>query len=99
MQRTWPLPRRATAARTSSSSTSRRPGSARWRWPGCGKTMRASAEAGVGILVTTHVMQEADERDRRVIMAAGRVVAEGTVAEVVGDASVAVVEGPEWERA
>jgi ABC-type multidrug transport system ATPase subunit len=37
-------------------------------------------------------MEEAEECDRLAVMAAGRVVAEGTVAEITGDATVTIVE-------
>lgn len=63
------------------------------------ETIRETAEAGAGVLVTTHHMDEAEECDRLVVMAQGRVVAEGTVPSIVGDARVVVVESPEWGRA
>ena len=50
-------------------------------------------------MVTTHYMEEAAECGRLVIMADGRVVAEGTVAEIVGDARVTVVQAASWARA
>ncbi|GIV01131.1 MAG: hypothetical protein KatS3mg014_2746 [Actinomycetota bacterium] len=61
--------------------------------------IRASAEAGAGVLVTTHHMEEAEECDRLVVMAEGRVVAAGTVERIVGDARVVVVESPHWAAA
>ena len=42
----------------------------------------ALAEAGVTVLVTTHFMEEANYCDRLVIMASGRVLAQGTPAEM-----------------
>ncbi|HEU4529462.1 MAG TPA: ABC transporter ATP-binding protein [Actinomycetota bacterium] len=63
------------------------------------ETVRQAADAGAGALVTTHHMEEAEECDRLVVMADGRVVAEGTVADIVGDTRVAVVRTGEWERA
>ena len=51
------------------------------------------------MLVTTHYMEEAHECDRLVIMADGAVVARGTPAEVIGDATVTVVETSEWRAA
>jgi ABC-2 type transport system ATP-binding protein/ribosome-dependent ATPase len=63
------------------------------------ETIREAADAGAGVLVTTHHMDEAEECDRLVVMADGRVVAEGTVSEIVGDARVVVVETDAWERA
>ena len=62
-------------------------------------TIRAAAEAGAGVLVTTHHMDEAEECDRLVVMSAGRVVAEGSVADIVADAQVTVVETDDWARA
>jgi ABC-type multidrug transport system ATPase subunit len=63
------------------------------------ESVRDAAEAGAGVLVTTHHMEEAGECDRLVIMTAGRVVAEGTAAEIRGDARVVVVETDGWSRA
>jgi ABC-2 type transport system ATP-binding protein len=63
------------------------------------ETIRAAAESGAGALVTTHHMDEAEECDRLVVMAAGRVVASGTVREIVGDATVTVVESDAWAQA
>ena len=62
-------------------------------------TVRSAAEAGAGVLVTTHYMEEAHECDRLVIMADGAVVARGTPAEVIGDATVTVVETSGWRAA
>jgi len=58
-----------------------------------------TAAAGAGVLVTTHHMDEAAECDRLVVMAEGRVVAEGQVAEIVGSARVTVVETADWTAA
>jgi ABC-2 type transport system ATP-binding protein/ribosome-dependent ATPase len=63
------------------------------------ETVARSAVAGVGVLVTTHYMDEAEECDRLMIMADGRVVAEGTAARIVGDARVTVVEAQAWAAA
>ena len=63
------------------------------------ETISAAADGGAGVLVTTHYMEEAAECGRLVIMADGRVVAEGTVAEIVGDARVTVVQAASWARA
>lgn len=60
------------------------------------ETVRGSAEAGAGVLVTTHYMEEAEECDRLVVLAAGRVVARGTAREITGDATVTVVESEVW---
>jgi ABC-2 type transport system ATP-binding protein/ribosome-dependent ATPase len=63
------------------------------------ETIREAADAGAGALVTTHHMDEAEECDRLVVMADGRVAAEGTVDAIVGDARVVVVETEAWEPA
>ncbi len=53
--------------------------------------------SGTGVLVTTHYMQEADQCDRLVIMAAGRVVAEGTTGAIIGDRRAVVVQSEDWQ--
>ena len=63
------------------------------------ETIRAAAEGGAGVLVTTHYMEEAGECDRLVVLAGGRVVAAGTPAEVIGAATVTVVTAPAWRAA
>jgi ABC-2 type transport system ATP-binding protein len=63
------------------------------------ETIRAAAEDGAGVLVTTHYMEEAGECDRLVVLAAGRVVAAGTPAEVIGTATVTVVTTSAWRAA
>jgi ABC-2 type transport system ATP-binding protein/ribosome-dependent ATPase len=63
------------------------------------ETIRDAADRGVGALVTTHHMDEAEECDRLVVMADGRVVAEGTVEEIVGGSRVVVVDTERWEDA
>lgn len=56
-------------------------------------TIREAAERGVGALVTTHHLEEAEQCDRLVMLAGGAVVAEGSVTDIVGDRTVAVVRG------
>ena len=63
------------------------------------ETIRASAEQGAGVLVTTHHLGEAEQCDRLVVLAAGRVVAAGTLAEIVGDTAAVEVRTPTWEAA
>jgi ABC-type multidrug transport system ATPase subunit len=63
------------------------------------ETIGDAAEAGVGVLVTTHYMEEAQECGRLVIMADGSVVATGTAAEIVGNRQVIVVEAESWSAA
>ncbi|HUZ70054.1 MAG TPA: ABC transporter ATP-binding protein [Candidatus Saccharimonadales bacterium] len=61
--------------------------------------IRGSAEHGTGVLVTTHNMEEAEQCDRLVVMAGGRVVAQGTVAAVIGDRQVVEVSCKGWQQA
>jgi ABC-2 type transport system ATP-binding protein len=63
------------------------------------ETIADTADAGAGVLVTTHYMEEAQECGRLVIMADGRIVAEGTAAEIVGSRQVVVVEAESWSAA
>ena len=63
------------------------------------ETIRASAERGAGVLVTTHHLGEAEQCDRLVVLASGRVVAAGTLSEVVGDTTAVEVRTPTWEAA
>ncbi len=58
-----------------------------------------AAEAGAGVLVTTHSLEEAEECDRLVVMTDGRVVASGTPSDIVGRARVVEVEVADWVRA
>ena len=62
-------------------------------------TVHATAERGAGVLVTTHYMDEASQCDRLVILAAGVVVAAGTVASIVGDRTVAEIRTGDWAAA
>jgi ABC-2 type transport system ATP-binding protein/ribosome-dependent ATPase len=61
--------------------------------------IRASAERGAGVLVTTHNMMEAEQCDRLVVMTGGRVVATGTLGQVIGDRHVSLVACNDWQRA
>lgn len=47
-----------------------------------------SADAGTGVLVTTHYLSEAEQCEQLVMMAAGRVVARGTATQIIGDTQV-----------
>ena len=51
------------------------------------------------MLVSTHYLEEAGECDRLIVMAAGAVVAAGTVTEIVGTARVTVVRTDDWAAA
>ncbi|QIM16870.1 ABC transporter ATP-binding protein [Leucobacter insecticola] len=63
------------------------------------RNLRAAADDGTGVLVTTHYMQEAEQCDRLVILAAGRVIAEGTVAEITEGYSSFTVATVRWAEA
>jgi ABC-2 type transport system ATP-binding protein len=63
------------------------------------ETIADAAQAGAGVLVTTHYMEEAGECDRLVIMADGKVVAEGTAGQIIGSAQVVVVAAELWSTA
>ena len=63
------------------------------------ETVAIAATAGTGVLVTTHYMDEAEECDRLMVMADGRVVAEGTAGQIIGGARVSVVETASWAAA
>ncbi len=62
-------------------------------------TIRGAAEGGAGAIVTTHYMEEAEQCDRLVVMAGGRVVAAGSMDEVVGDARTVEVRADRWQAA
>jgi ABC-2 type transport system ATP-binding protein len=62
-------------------------------------TIRTAAEQGAGVLVTTHHMDEAEECDRLVLMASGRVVKEGSHAEVLSSGHTVVVRARSWTQA
>lgn len=61
-------------------------------------TIRAQAEHGTGVLVTTHYMQEAQQCDRLLLMADGRLVAQGSEADIVGSTTAVAVRTDDWAR-
>ena len=61
--------------------------------------IRRHSDAGAAVLVSTHYMDEAEQADRIVIMADGRVVAQGLVPEIVGGRHVIEVAAPDWRSA
>ncbi|MDO5719339.1 MAG: ATP-binding cassette domain-containing protein [Actinomycetaceae bacterium] len=61
--------------------------------------MHAVCSRGAGILVTTHYMDEAIQCDRLVLLAGGRVVAEGTADRITAGLRSIVVNTPRWQRA
>jgi ABC-type multidrug transport system ATPase subunit len=61
-------------------------------------TIRAQSDAGVGVLVTTHHMQEAEQCDRLLLMSNGSLVAQGTKQDVVGETRAVAVHTDDWAR-
>ncbi len=62
-------------------------------------TIRDQSDRGVGVLVTTHYIQETRQCDRLLLMADGRLVAEGTEADIVGSMTTIEVHADDWARA
>jgi ABC-2 type transport system ATP-binding protein/ribosome-dependent ATPase len=62
-------------------------------------TVREQADSGVGVLVTTHYMQEARQCDHLVLMSRGRVVGRGSEHDIVGDTVAVLVHADQWQRA
>ena len=63
------------------------------------ESIHDAARHGAGVLVTTHHLDEATFCDRLVVMAAGRVVAHGTLAGIVGERTAVAVHAARWEAA
>lgn len=63
-------------------------------------TIHTQAEQGVGVLVTTHYMQEAEQCDRLVLMSHGAQVATGTDADIIGTTTAVQVDpAVDWSGA
>lgn len=61
--------------------------------------IRSEADRGVGVLVSTHYMDEAVQADRLVVMTRGRIVPGETVADIVGERQTLVVDTDQWAEA
>jgi len=61
--------------------------------------IRGQMTRGAGVLVTTHYMEEAQQCDRLVLMAAGRVAATGTTEEIIAGRTVIEVAADSWSDA
>ena len=70
--------------------------SRRWRPP---EPIWRPPELGCSDAAEPHHLGEAEQCDRLVVLAAGRVVAAGALAEVVGDTTAVEVRTPTWEAA
>lgn len=62
-------------------------------------TVREHADRGVGVLVTTHYMQEAQQCDRLLLMDGGRLVGSGSEADVVAGTTAVEVSTTSWAAA
>jgi ABC-type multidrug transport system ATPase subunit len=62
-------------------------------------TIHEQAEKGVGVLVTTHNMQEAEQCDRLLLMSQGRLVAQGSETDIIGATTAVAVRTADWARA
>ncbi len=62
-------------------------------------TIHEQAERGVGVLVTTHAMQEAEQCDRLLLMSRARLVAQGSEADIIGATTAVAVRTDDWARA
>lgn len=59
-------------------------------------TVRQQSERGVGVLVTTHYMQEAQQCDRLLLMSDGYLVGSGSERDIIGDTTAVEVHAEDW---
>ena len=62
-------------------------------------TIHEQAETGVGVLVTTHNMQEAEQCDRLLLMSQARLVAQGNKSDIIGTTTAVAIRTDDWARA
>jgi ABC-2 type transport system ATP-binding protein/ribosome-dependent ATPase len=62
-------------------------------------TIREQSEHGVGVLVTTHYMQEAEQCDRLLLMSRAQLVAQGSERDIVGSTTAVAVRTDDWAGA
>lgn len=62
-------------------------------------TIHEQAEKGVGVLVTTHNMAEAEQCDRLLLMSQARLVAQGSEADIIGSTTAVAIRTNDWTRA
>jgi ABC-type multidrug transport system ATPase subunit len=60
--------------------------------------IRAAADQGAGVFVTTHNMEEAEQCDRLVVMAGGKVMARGTAGDIIANRKVTEVRCGDLNR-
>lgn len=65
---------------------------------GLWEQIRAEADSGSGVLVSTHYMEEAEQCDRVLMMSTGRIVASGTIEEIIGGQTTPVMTGAGPDR-
>ncbi|MCG7413161.1 ATP-binding cassette domain-containing protein [Microbacterium aurum] len=61
--------------------------------------VHAQADAGVGVIVTTHYLQEAEQCTRLALLSQGRLVGTGSVAELTAGVTATLVTADDWQRA
>ncbi len=62
-------------------------------------TIRDCADRGAGVVVSTHYMEEAEHCDRVVVLVDGRVVVEGTLANIIGGRRAIEIDASHWDTA
>ena len=65
---------------------------------GLWETIRDASAEGVGVLVTTHHLEEAEQCDRLILLADGLVVAGGTLEDIIGSRRTVSVTGGDQAR-
>jgi ABC-type multidrug transport system ATPase subunit len=59
--------------------------------------IRGEAEAGSAVLVSTHYMEEAEQCDRVLLMAEGKLIADGTIDNIIGGKTTPWISGVDPE--
>ncbi|GAA2985861.1 ABC-2 type transport system ATP-binding protein [Microbacterium terrae] len=61
--------------------------------------IHAQADAGRGVIVTTHYLQEAEQCSRLALMSQGKLLGMGAVDDLTAGVEAVLVTAPEWQRA
>lgn len=61
--------------------------------------IHAQADAGRGVLVTTHYLQEAEQCRRLALLSQGKLIGAGSVADLTAGVSAVLVRSPQWQQA